>query len=431
MIRHYLDLEELQPDRPPLRRLALVPPPGDGEAFHSWFFRLVEAHHSHRDTIADLLGLPPYTAHRYTVGEDFLTIDNGEYVFENMRDSTGLRARAMFDMLLLGKGNRFISRSWTGITTTRPWPWRTDTAAICPRCLAGPDPIWRISWHLLPCVICPIHRVYLVGWCPSCHTRISVGNTPRYRRECNGPFGPQGRVVGVRNCSQDLAGIACQPLNNDRLLRVQRDLLARLRRPREGPIEPVKLYWDLFELLFRLAIYLGTPEMLPTGTDIHLWWAFHEFCHLRDQLALTSGSAARKFCGDLLDYQPGPLLSAAAMLIIDELGFVGTPLDALRYFMDQRRYDPWAGTLWHEFCSDYHPTAVTNRILSHLKIRKTDDELLQPLALWEPGQPHHLHASQTVEDMHLPEAALLLAGEGIRPWETTAAFRASVTEHFS
>jgi GrpB-like predicted nucleotidyltransferase (UPF0157 family) len=84
-----------QPDRPPLRRLALVPPPADGEAFHSRFFRLVEAQHSHRDTIASLLGLPPYTPQRYTLGEDFITIFDGEYVFENLRDATGLRARAM------------------------------------------------------------------------------------------------------------------------------------------------------------------------------------------------------------------------------------------------------------------------------------------------------------------------------------------------
>ncbi|MFB9630284.1 TniQ family protein [Nonomuraea helvata] len=52
-------------------------------------------------------------------------------------------------------------------------------------------------------------------------------------------------------------------------------------------------------------------------------------------------------CPELLSYQPGPLLSAAAILIIDELSFTGTLLDALRSFMDQRRYDPWAGTLWH------------------------------------------------------------------------------------
>ncbi len=112
--------------------------------------------------------------------------------------------------------------------------------------------------------------------------------------------------------------------------------------------------------------------MLPADTDAHLWWTFHEFCHLRDQLALTAGPTARERCGDLLSYQPGPLLSAAAMLIIDELSFTGTLLDALRSFMDQRR-----------------PAA-------------------------------------TAEDLDLPEAALLLAGEGIRPWQTTAAVRASL-----
>ncbi|MEV0168922.1 hypothetical protein B0I32_1525 [Nonomuraea fuscirosea] len=77
MIRHHLELEEQQPDRPPARRLALVPPSADGEALHSWFFRLVEAQHSSRDTIVSLLGLPPYTPQRYTLGEDFLTIFDG------------------------------------------------------------------------------------------------------------------------------------------------------------------------------------------------------------------------------------------------------------------------------------------------------------------------------------------------------------------
>lgn len=46
--------------------------------------------------------------------------------------------------------------------------------------------------------------------------------------------------------------------------------------------------------------------MLPMSTDAHLWWAFHEFCDLRDQLTLTAGSAARELCNDLLCYQPGP-----------------------------------------------------------------------------------------------------------------------------
>ncbi|MGW0806028.1 hypothetical protein [Nonomuraea sp. NPDC002799] len=106
------------------------------------------------------------------------------------------------------------------------------------------------------------------------------------------------------------------------------------------------------------------------------------------------------------------------MLIVDELSFTGSLLDALRSFMNQRRYDPWAGTLWHEFCGDHHPAAVTNRVLDHLKIRTVDPALPKPLALWEPGAPHHLHPPETVDDLDLPEAALLLAGEGLRPWES-------------
>ncbi|MET9250876.1 hypothetical protein [Nonomuraea sp. NPDC003709] len=105
------------------------------------------------------------------------------------------------------------------------------------------------------------------------------------------------------------------------------------------------------------------------------------------------------------------------MLIVDEIRLGGSLLDALRFFMDQRRFDPWAGTLWHEYCDDYHPTAATSRVLNHLKMRTVDPALLKPLALWEPGAPHQLHPPETVQDLDLPEAALLLAGEGLRPWE--------------
>ncbi|MFI9842812.1 hypothetical protein ACIHFD_37670 [Nonomuraea sp. NPDC051941] len=90
------------------------------------------------------------------------------------------------------------------------------------------------------------------------------------------------------------------------------------------------------------------------------------------------------------------------MLIVDEIRFGGILLDALRFFMDQRRFDPWAGTLWHEYCDDYHPTAVTSRVLNHLKMRTVDPALLKPLALWEPGAPHHLHPPETVEDLTCP-----------------------------
>ena len=61
-----------------------------------------------------------------------LDVDAGRVVkgvnFENLRDATGLRARAMMCMVLSGQGGQFITYSWTGTTSTRPWPWRADTA---------------------------------------------------------------------------------------------------------------------------------------------------------------------------------------------------------------------------------------------------------------------------------------------------------------
>ncbi|NBE98421.1 hypothetical protein FE391_32335 [Nonomuraea sp. KC401] len=58
----------------------------------------------------------------------------------------------------------------------------------------------------------------------------------------------------------------------------------------------------------------------------------------------AAGHSARERCRELTFYQPGPLLTAAGMLIVDEICLGGTLLDGLRYFMHQRRYDPWAGT---------------------------------------------------------------------------------------
>ncbi|MFI7642818.1 hypothetical protein [Nonomuraea sp. NPDC049400] len=247
-----------------------------------------------------------------------------------LQDPLGLQGQLLKALAAGPAGFGALARRDRGRLSPLPGRPRPDPAhLLAPAALRGlPDPP-RLSDRLVPELPHPDQR----------------RRHPRYRRECNGPFGPQGRIIGTRNCRQQLARLSSQPAGNEKLLRIQQDLLARLRRPRDGPIEPTKAFWDLYELLFRLAIYFGTPEMLPTGTDAYLWWTFHEFCHLRDQLALTAGPTARERCGDLLHYQPGPLLSAAAMLIIDELNFTGSMLDALRYFMNQRRYDPWAGTL--------------------------------------------------------------------------------------
>ncbi|RVX41657.1 hypothetical protein EDD27_4218 [Nonomuraea polychroma] len=65
-------------------------------------------------------------------------------------------------------------------------------------------------------------------------------------------------------------------------------------------------------------------------------------------------------------------------------------------------------------------------MLGHLHINVLDAGPLKPLQLWEPGAPHHRHPPETVDDLDLPEAALLLAGEGLHPWQTIAGFRASL-----
>lgn len=95
----------------------------------------------------------------------------------------------------------------------------------------------------------------------------------------------------------------------------------------------------------------------------------------------------------------------------------GTLLDGLRYFMHQRRYDSWAGTLWHEFCGQQGNVALTDRVLGRLQISRLDTDSLKPLAAREPGTPPPPDPPETVEDLDLPEAALVLAGVGLRPGE--------------
>ncbi len=391
--------------RPRLRRLALVPEPAAGEAFHSWFFRIAEAHHITRQQTEPLLGLPPFTALRYIVGNDLFDVHGEQMYFENVRDATGLRAGLMAAMLLLRYGAHRSTRSWADKgenPLSGPWLWRIETPSICPRCIAEPQAAWRIAWHLLPTVACPTHRIYLHGWCPKCRSRISVGEHAGYRRYCNGPYGPTGRVIGAPGCRTPLADLPARPVKHERILDIQQRLTARMTDPCPTVLEEAVTFWSRYELLFRLAVYLATPEMLPPDTDPHVWWAFFQFCQLRDTLALTEGQAAREHYREITHYQPGPILTAAAMLIVDDICPDGDMIEGLRYFMNQRLYDPWQETLWHEF--------VTQR--PALDLGKRTAYALYPYEL--PSQrTERLHPARHTQEFDLPPAALPLVGEGL------------------
>ncbi|WP_344657209.1 TniQ family protein [Catenulispora subtropica] len=381
----------------------MVPEPLPGEVFHSWFFRLAEHHRTSATVMAEQLGLPPFTVHRYTIGDEFVDLTTGGYAVENLRDATGLRAQALAAMLLAPVGSRVVKVGWKDRTERAPWIWRTDTASVCPRCLVDPEAAWQVSWHLLPTVACPKHRIYLHGWCPDCRSPISIGTTTAYRRQCNGPFGPKGRIVGAKACRRPLAQLREIPVRRDRILQLQQELTSRLSAQVPGEdLQDRKEFWNLYELLFRLVICLGTPDMLPLATtDAEIWWAFHEFCELRDVVALTAGRNAKVIHDDLASFQPGPRLSAAAMLAIDELSHGRGLADAIRTFMNLRRYDEWADILWSVF-SDMRPTfAIGQRILqiAGSKPRRSYD-----------SPPY---AKERLEDFDLPPAALLLAGEGL------------------
>jgi hypothetical protein len=202
------------------------------------------------------------------------------------------------------------------MTEKSPWFWRVYTTSVCPACLDCEDCPWKITWQLVPIVACPIHRIFLQGVCPVCREPIPIGIHPDYRRCCSGPYQHFELGQGPPDtCHHSLASLPRHPVHDEKVFELQDLLVARLRCT---PTPANTRFWNAYYLLFRKVLCLGTPDMIP-NSDFWLMRRWHQYCSWRDRVSTHDPDTAEAWLGGVGRAAPGPMLTAAIMLIIEEM----------------------------------------------------------------------------------------------------------------
>ncbi|MFE9682666.1 TniQ family protein [Streptomyces sp. NPDC006285] len=150
------------------RRLPVVPLPLAGESFFSWVDHLAHTYEVHRGPMMHALGLvqtAPQWAARDLIRYTMQLPAQASRVVES---ATGLTARELALMTL-----EDIGPPYTGISASR---MPKETWAFCPKCLA-PGGRWPLWWYEPWAVACPVHRCYLVSFCPHCDTPFTPERT--------------------------------------------------------------------------------------------------------------------------------------------------------------------------------------------------------------------------------------------------------------
>lgn len=294
--------------RGPLRRLVLVPDPAPGESFHSWTSRIAERHQCKQ------IGLAPYLGLTFQIGPFSRGLPRKD--LQALEVATGMPVDRHAAMTLASHGAGHCGYGWTKINEKSPWFWRPYTSSVCPACLEDEDASWSIAWQLVPVVACPIHRIFLHGVCPSCREPFPIGTHPDYRRHCIGPYNHASwEMTPPDECHHWLADLPRCPVADDRVFELQDMLLGRLRR---RPSPPGTRFWNAYYLLLRRILCLGGRDLAPDSDPVLARrWRF--FCRWRDVISRADPDTAEAWHSGLGRTAAGPMLTAAVMLIIEEL----------------------------------------------------------------------------------------------------------------
>ncbi|MFC6088109.1 TniQ family protein [Saccharothrix lopnurensis] len=321
-----------------------MPVPHGGEAFTSWVARSADTHKITIDQMLAYLGLPfslPVVRNGVELTAEHL---------ESVTAATGLDEQRVRAMLLTaqgsGTGPRLLSWNWNRSRHRTPWPLRPTGSAVCPECVAQEPTIWKRDWRFLTVVACPEHRLYLHSWCPACRAPIQIGGQSRYLSTCGGPSAefmrrrspdgrwhrPNSRPRGRRasGCGAQWAELPRYPVTSDRVLALQEVLTGRL-----GAADLSPGYGHDLHMALRLAVQLGVVDMLGPDVDPPVWLAYSLFQPVRDQVARMAGVEAEFQYSSMYRLQPGPMLMAAAMSILDALWDDDSqPIQAAHYIVE-------------------------------------------------------------------------------------------------
>lgn len=328
-----------------------MPRPGHEETFSSWLARTSEEYGNiGTSALLTLLRLPnrPGVLFGWRLEDELLMM---------LQRATGLRVDELRTMLLTQFGDGLCDYAWWWDRQAhKPWWWRLTSSTVCPLCVQSGGG-WKLSWRLLPTVVCVKHEVYLHGRCPSCRSPFQVDWRGKHLRVCAGPpldlrrvarpswtDGTPGRVRPA-GCGLRLNTLPVYPVRDSRVVERQETLLSLVTGAVSAPYTPIEGYFTDLLVALRLAVQLGRADMLAAQADLPLWSAFSLFERTRDRIAQVFNDLA--YC-DLASKQPGPMLMAAAMIVLSELreDWVSDPLRAVRRLYDDRLSEPDDRMLW-------------------------------------------------------------------------------------
>ncbi|MFH9348184.1 TniQ family protein [Kitasatospora sp. NPDC017646] len=266
------------------RRLPAMPAPLDGETLTSWLLHGIQALGVDLQTGTRLFGLGDSAEGQRL---DWLMMRITETEAQSIAAATGqppdhvvrMTLRPLLDRLPAsrGKDGRMNQRArWSSLVPRN--------AAVCPQCLHETDGRTKIVWHMPWYVACLTHHCYLATSCPSCAGLIRLESSSRRRsRQCGNRL---EKPVGKSTyCQLPLSSIEPQQLHDDRLLRLQGNLLPFFYSDAAASNgEPSRSIIDL-NLLLVIALTYGSADQL-SGADTVVRDAFVDFTEKRGPAGL-------------------------------------------------------------------------------------------------------------------------------------------------
>ncbi|MCX5559513.1 TniQ family protein [Streptomyces sp. NBC_00038] len=205
------------------RRLPTIPQPLAEESFFSWVDHLAFCYEVDRIVMMHALGLGQ--RRMPTAARDLI-----RYTMR-LRPEAIRVVRAATGLTVIELGQTTLERTDPRYVTVNDSRMPKETWAYCPPCLA-PGGSWPLWWYQPWAVACPVHRCYLVSFCPHCGTAFTPERTSSRwgaSRQCRGfrnafarrhpPGAPR------KHCNRHLWDISTAPVSDPVVL----DAVERLR----------------------------------------------------------------------------------------------------------------------------------------------------------------------------------------------------------
>lgn len=258
-------------------RLALAPPPVDGETLPSWLNRIAHANNTPLIWVLYNVGLADRL--HYKAAPRGYGLHLTEEQVADLHTATGISTERIARMVMSawsGPGGPAMGVDREGVRIVddarlfayHNWLY-TAGSHYCPRCLAEDDGAWQLNWKLPWVFACVRHECFLCSDCSLCELRADRGRldgtlTPAFPAHVPKPghcHNPLKNPLGIRyitRCERNLAHEAPGPVAPDWLLDMQRRINDTLTHPESTPPD----WWMDLRALTQAAL------TVLTGPDV-------------------------------------------------------------------------------------------------------------------------------------------------------------------